>query len=200
LSEINHEIGAEREAGRLLKTGQTTQYGGYKDDGYYQRGLSKQYDILTTGRYAGTTDITLNAKTDSHSNNCVYDKRTKLMWSRYTVDSVGPGSDGKLPWTTNGDGEGIFTFVAAANAAKLAGYDDWRIPNLFELLLLHINEAPTSPPDPTAFPGWPTTLYFWTSTTAPSNPSFALASIFGDPWVNNGLKTENLGVTLVRGG
>ena len=46
------EIGELRKKGRLLKTGQTTQYGGYKDDGYYQKGLSKKYTILTGGQYA----------------------------------------------------------------------------------------------------------------------------------------------------
>src|SRR3989304_6560831 len=130
LGEINHEIGRAGAGGGLLKTGQTTQYGGYEDDGYFEKGLSKLYTILTAGQHAGTTDITLNAKTDVHSNNCVYDQRTKLMWSRYLAGSVGPTSDGLLPWTTNVDGEGIFAYADAANAAELAGNDDWRGTNI----------------------------------------------------------------------
>jgi len=39
-------------------------------------------------------------KRAAHSNNCVLDKRTGIMWSRYNSsgDKVGPTSDGKLNW------------------------------------------------------------------------------------------------------
>jgi hypothetical protein len=194
------EIGEKRKQGGLLKTGQTTQYGGYEDDGYYEKGSAKQYTILTAGRYAGTTDITLNSKTDTHSNNCVLDLKTKLMWSRYPTDGLGPGTDGKLPWTTNGSGEGIFAFVAAANAALLGGYSDWRIPNLFELQSLLILEQPTAPPNPTAFPGWPVTNYFWTSTTLPYNTTRAITLYFAGGNVDGVAKTTNYLTALVRGG
>lgn len=45
--------------GRLLKTGQLTQYNSELDDGYYQKGIAKAYTILSTGQYAGTTNINL---------------------------------------------------------------------------------------------------------------------------------------------
>ena len=103
---------------RMLKTGQTTVYVA-GDDGTYQAGDAKRYSVLTAGQYAGTTNITLNGKTDSHSNNVVRDLNTGLMWSRYALASVGPNSNGTLPWTTNANGEGIFAYCAAANAAGL---------------------------------------------------------------------------------
>jgi hypothetical protein len=200
MGEIGGEIGQSRKKGGLLKTGQTTQYGGYLDDGYYEKGLSKSYSILTGGQYAGTTSITLNAKTDVHSNNCVYDRRTKLMWSRYVPASIGPASDGKLPWTTNVNGEGIFPFVAAANAALLGGYSDWRIPNLLELLSVADYEAPTAAPDLTAFPDLPTTDYFNTSTTYPTNTTAFFAIYFAPgSFVGQG-KTTPFFLALVRGG
>ena len=200
MSEISHEIGTQRDAGLLLKTGQTTQYGGYEDDGYFEKGLSKRYTVLTTGQYSGTTNITINAKTDAHSNNCVYDQRTKLMWSRYVAGSVGPGSDGKLPWTTNGNGEGTFTYTEAANAAKLAGYSDWRIPYDLELANLRDMEQPTAAPDATAFPGWPTSDYFWSSTTLPYNADYAMFVGCNYGIVYRDAKTSNYFVALVRGG
>ena len=200
MGEIGGEIGKERVLGGLLKTGQTTQYGGYLDDGYYQKGLSKLYTVLTLGQYAGTTSITLNAKTDAHSNNCVYDQRTKLMWSRYVAGSIGPGSDGKLPWTTNGNGEGAFTFVAAANVAKLGGYDDWRIPNLIELLTLLNSKVSAVVPDPTAFPSWPGTDAVYTSTTWTFQTVQAATVPFSSNTTSVATKTSAQYCALVRGG
>jgi len=200
MSEIGGEIGKDRILGGLLKTGQTTRYGGYEDDGYFEKGLSKRYAILTAGQYAGTTDITLNAKTDAHSNNCVYDQRTKLIWSRYVAGSVGPGSDGKLPWTTNGNGEGIFAYAAAANAALLGGYDDWRVPNLFELLSIIDFEAPNGLPSSVEFPGFPSNDYLHSSTARPSD---ATKSQYYDPSIGvvSGYdKTASYNLILVRGG
>jgi len=200
MGEIGGEIGKDRVPGGLLKTGQATQYGGYLDDGYYEKGLSKRYTILTLGQYALTTGITLNAKTDAHSNNCVYDQRTKLMWSRYVSGSVGPGSNGKLPWTTNVNGEGIFPYAEAANAALLAGYSDWRVPNDFELASLRVMEAPSSMPDASAFPGWPSGSYSWSATMCPGYPDRpmfmhnSLGSIEYAHWSGNYV------VALVRGG
>jgi hypothetical protein len=200
MGEISGEIGKERILGGLLKTGQTTQYGGYADDGYYEKGLSKQYSILTAGQHAGTTSITIATKTDLISNNCVYDRRSKLMWSRYPSDGLGPAEDGKMPWTTDGNGHGIFAFVAAANLAKLAGYDDWRIPNDFELVDLRNMEQPTAAPDAVAFPGWPIDTYFWTSTSYPTNTNLAQLIRFDMGSIGGGVKNENFYVALVRGG
>jgi len=200
VGEIGGEIGKDRILGGLLKTGQTTQYGGYPDDGYYQKGLSKLYTILTLGQYAGTTSITVATKTDLISNNCVYDRRTKLMWSRYCSDGLGPAGDGKMPWTTDGSGHGIFAFVAAANAAKLGGYSDWRIPNLTELISLANTEPPTSAPDATAFPVWPTTDNFHSSNTFPINTIYTLILHYAYTLPGNALKTDNLFISLVRGG
>jgi len=194
------EIGESRKKGGLIRTGQITQYGGYQDDGLLQKGLSKRYVILTTGPRAGTTDITVNAKTDAHSNNCVYDRRTKLTWSRYFSDSLGPASDGKLPWTTNGNGEGIFTYVAAANAAKLAGYSDWRIPNAHELNSLFQIEAPAALPDTTAFPTFTSSIVLWSATTRTDDTTNAMSPEFlrGRHALN--LKTSTQYLLLVRGG
>ena len=200
VGEIGGEIGKERVLGGLLKSGQTTQYGGYEDDGYFEKGLSKQYTVLTAGQYALTTGITLNAKTDAHSNNCVYDQRTKLTWSRYHVATVGPASDGQLPWTTNANGEGIFSFVAAANVAKLAGYSDWRIPNERELPSLLNMEATAAVPDEVAFPGWVYSNDTWSSTTSPSVITAAITQRFFTGLKIAQTKTLTFYVALVRGG
>jgi hypothetical protein len=119
----------------LLKTGQTTSVI-TGDDGDLEKGVARSFTTLDTGQYAGTTNITMAGKTDIHSNECVQDNVTGLMWSLNQSASVGPddakGGVGFMPWTTDGDGNGIFVYVAAANAAGLSGYSDWRIPNMYE--------------------------------------------------------------------
>ena len=186
-------------AALLQKTGQTTQYDSKLDDGFYQKGVAKSYTILTTGQYSGTTNITLNSKTDVKSNNCVQDENTGLMWSRYESLILGPSNNGTLPWTTNGDGEGIFDYAAAANTASFAGYSDWRIPNIFEYVSLADFEAPTMYPDATAFVN--INPQQWSSSTYPAGTTLG-HYIY---WVNGYVvyrvaKTTALRTLLVRGG
>ncbi len=187
----------------LLKTGQTTSYGSGSgvDDGALQVGVAKSYTVLTAGQYSGSTNITVNSKTDAHGNACVIDNNTGLMWSRKVSASVGPTSTGALPWTTTGSGgtaEGIFPYVAAANSAALAGHSDWRIPNDLELQTLRDMEAATANPDSTAFPtGWTGTV--WSSTTQPSNTANAMATLYGSGGNSSTAKTTANFCALVRG-
>jgi hypothetical protein len=191
----------KRNTAKLLATGQLTSYGSGDgvDDGALKKGIVKRYTILTTGQYSGNTNITINSKTDVHSNNCVFDDNTGLTWSRYLSASVGPASDGKIPWTTNGSGEGIFAYAVAANAGTMAGYTDWRVPNLFEMSSLIDLEAPTGYPDVTAFPIWGA-LYTWMSITMPGNVANAMILRIGDILFTSNVKTGNFNVVLVRGG
>lgn len=200
MTEISHEIGGAGSGAGLLKTGQTTQYDSKYDDGYYEKGISKAYTILTTGQYSGATNITLNAKTNAHSNNCVYDQKTKLMWSRYVPGSVGPASDGKLPWTTNVNGEGIFDYCAAANLALLSGYSDWRIPNFLELFSLAVIEAPFGSIDLVTFPSFPYGSYIHTSSTRPDTTTYVTCLLMSSGGLLNAAKTNNYNFPLVRGG
>lgn len=74
-----------------------------------------------TEEAAGAT-VTIK-KREAHSNNCVQDNNTGLMWSRYVSDKMGTAGDGKMPWT--GVAYDIFAYAAAANTASLGGYTDW---------------------------------------------------------------------------
>jgi len=186
----------------LLKTGQTTSYGSGTgvDDGALELGVAKSYTVLTAGQYSGTTNITINSKTDAHGNACVIDNNTGLMWSRTVSGSVGPASNGLLPWTTTGSGstaEGIFPYVAAANAAALAGYTDWRIPNVFEYMSLADEEAPSGFPDSTAFPAAISLL--WSSTTRVDNTANGLQMSYSNGYPISGVKPSTAQVRLVRG-
>ena len=187
----------------LLKTGQTTSYGSGPgvDDGAYEIGVAKSYTVLTAGQYSGTTNVTVNSKTDAKSNACVIDNNTGLMWSRTQSASVGPTSVGSLPWTTTGSGgtaEGIFPYVAAANAAALAGYSDWRVPSVYELLSITDLEAGTGVPDATAFPVWGSVVV-WTGTTQPNVTTNGFQVTFTSGACGGNAKTNNFLCALVRG-
>ncbi len=185
--------------GPLLKTGQTTDYTPAgrttKDDGGFQRGLAgskadNQYHILTSGQYSGTTNITVNGFTEAHTNECVQDKVTGLMWSRtHSTLIYGPGTQGLLWDDTAGANEDIFEYCDQANISALAGFSDWRVSNIYELYSLVSIESPTGEPNLTAFPVW-TSSNIYSSSTRPSNSVSALMVSFSSGNVTLGTKTS----------
>lgn len=188
-------INKPRRSSLLLKTGAVTSIVDY-DDGYYQKGISRSLTILTDGQYSGTTALVLNAKTDNHSNACVLDNNTGLMWSRVAVLTIGPNDNGTLPWTTDGNGDGIYPLVAVANSSALAGYSDWRIPNLMELFsIFKVGGA-----DTTTFPSYPTAAPTWTSTSIHNFTSVAGVINPSNGFPGNSTKTNSNRCLLVRGG
>lgn len=70
-------------------------------------------------------------------------------------------------------GRNIFNYAAGANNGALAGYTDWRVPNEEELQSLKNMEVATAVPDAVAFPAWPAS-YFWSSTTTPDSTGKAI--------------------------
>lgn len=195
-------IGAPpRYPGKLLKTGQTTQYSSELDDGYYEKGLTKRYLILTTGQHSGVCTFTLDGKTETQSHEVVRDLVTGLMWARYTSAesaSVGAGSDGKMAWT--GTDDDIFAYCAAANTAELGGYSDWRVPNDTELSTLRDQEVATAVPDTVAFPSWPSSDWMWSSVTMPHNANYSMAVHFLYGYKSSAAKITTYFSALVRGG
>jgi len=262
-----------RRRGRLLKTGQLTQYSSKLDDGYYEKGLAKAYTILSTGQYSGTVNINLAhyagaagaiafvaatkkitdtgnglaifqtgdilpiagtssnpgpftvatggvaaeivtvealvdetpagivtiSKREAHSNNCVLDQNTGLMYSRYAAGNMGAASNGKLPWYDATKLYDIFTYCAAANAASLGGYTDWRVPNDLELKNLCNMETPSATPNAAAFPSWPTNDWIWSATTQPHNTSYAMLVNFSHGCVSDNTRVTAYYGALLRG-
>jgi len=183
----------------LLKTGQTTSYHA-GDDGDLEKGVARDYTVLTTGQYSGTTDITINGKTHALSNECVKDNNTGLMWARYVPNAdIGPDNNGKLFWIDATSGEDIWSFVDQANANNLGGHNDWRVPNYFELPSI-LNFGLYDPSiDTTTFPSTPSD-YHWTSTTYPGGSAYAFYVNFNFGNVDNTNKaTSKYYVRLVRG-
>jgi len=196
--------------GSLLKSGQTTDFTPAgrttKDDGGFQRGIAgskadAQYDVLTTGQYAGTTNITVNAIVDAHTNACVFDKVTGLMWNRELTPAIyGIGTE-HLRWDdTAGANEDIFNYCDSANLSQLSGFSDWRIPNIVELNSLLIYESSFTPPliNNSAFPVW-TISTVYTSTTRADGILICYAVNFTQGRSQFGTKTvSRIPTVLVR--
>jgi len=267
-------IALSRRLRGLLKTGQTTSYHA-DDDGDLEKGIARDYTVLTTGQCSGTINIVINDKTHALSNECVKDNNTGLMWARYMPDAdIGPAANGMLFWDeytvtdtdisfvnatskihrAGGDwnvnalcvgrrftiagsasNDGTFNITAVdanditvaealveeaagatvvvttvddliwnavdqANANSLGGYNDWQIPNRFELGSLLDMGANNPCIDSVTFPSTPSD-YHWSSTMKPSNADYPFYVYFYYGGVNISNKTTGkYYVRLVRGG
>jgi len=260
---------------QLLKTGQTTSYHA-DDDGDLELGIAHDYTVLTTGRYAGNTNVTINSKTYAFPNACVQDNRTGLMWARTVPQSdIGPATDGKLFWdqytldaetctcdaatktitadagtpfdtgalcagrifTVAGSAAGnngtftvasittsvitvvetvndeasisldfatvddlIWDLADEANANGLAGYTDWRIPNIKELFSI-VNIGVNTPTiDKTIFPSTPEDNFWVTSTYPyPGESYVGIIQKFGNGGISHAHKdTSKYYLRLIR--
>ena len=173
---------------QFLKTGQTTDSSiagrTSKSDGFTQYGEVRKFTALTQGQFSGTTNITVNAKTDVHTNACVVQDNTLKMWNQDKSNSVGPAANGLLYWDDSaGSNEDIFQYCDAANSANLSGFNDWRIPNWIELASLLNIEGAAPYLNTTYFPAVGIATV-WSSNDSPASSLNAIVINF-----NTGLQT-----------
>jgi hypothetical protein len=143
--------------------------------------------------------LTTFKKREAISNNTVLDNNTGLTWLRYMPVLLGIAGDGKMPAT--GKVYDMYQYCAVANAASLGGHNDWRIPNINEVLSVVDFSGQINT---TAFPQGLTGV-IWTSTARANSPSANLVVSF---WYNYVayliislyVKTSANYVWLVRGG
>lgn len=159
--------------GGLPVTGQTTSYRP-GDDGDIQAGISND------GRFVDNGDGTIT------------DNATQLMWRKWSYgrnQSTGSGSNATLTWYQALDLQGD----------SHAGYSDWRLPNVLELMTLVNFDASSGAPYTykDVFPNTESN-YYWTSTTNPDNTSIVPCVFFIDGRVVGVAKTFSRWVRLVR--
>ncbi|MCK6557413.1 DUF1566 domain-containing protein [Candidatus Binatia bacterium] len=178
-----------------LKTGQTLCYdvsgtviacAGSGQDGEFQKGVARAYV--------------------DNGDGTVTDTKTGLMWEKLSADGSIHDAYNTYTWTA-----AVTTKIATLNGGGFAGYTDWRLPNINELLSL-VNYGALGPAIDAAFntacvPSCTVTTcsctvssYYWSSTTYRSSPSGAWVVGFGSGDVGAGLKSTNFYVRAVRGG
>ena len=129
------------------------------------------------------SDFTINGdKTITH-------KTTGLMWSRSNVNAANSSSDYEYNW---------LQALEIAEASTLAGYTDWRLPNIKELASIVETACHIPSININVFPGTSTTSAYWTSTPVASFPSYAWAISFNKGFDKKYPKEEDFDVSFVR--
>lgn len=128
---------------------------------------------------------------ESNGDGTVTHRRTGLMWSQCVygqATSLCTGAPTYLPW---------HLALQAADAADLAGYDDWRLPSRAELasLVEYCRAAPAQ--NTTVFPNTPSAP-FWTSTPFAGQPALAWAVLFDHGAASPLSSTNGAYIRLVR--
>ncbi len=166
---------------RLLpKTGQVTEYE-VGDDGTYQAGWWK-------GKTVADNKTRLIVKTIS-GDDVVLDRATGLMWPRVGT-ALGCNNGVSIAWA---DG------ITYLEALDFAGFTDWRMPNVRELMSmidykLYVPAAPEPPFINT------TDSEYWSSTTYIENTLNGWSVNFFDGVVRQYLKINTFKIRAVRGG
>ncbi|MDP8248266.1 MAG: DUF1566 domain-containing protein [Candidatus Tritonobacter lacicola] len=179
----------------LPKTGQQTSSGTGDDPDYSDpAGPDIGYPRGTGSWTAYNAD---GGRFTDNGNGTVTDNATGLMWEQKTPSN-------------NTDG---YSFVDALDYCEnqigtdgtYAGHDDWRLPNLMELMSLFVFKNPGQYFDYTAFPntpGYPDTTDYWSSTNRLNDSSsrFSVEYSGGVPAISSSGNNSPLYVRAVRGG
>jgi hypothetical protein len=149
----------------------------------------------------------------------ITDLNTGLMWEKKCAGCTGPHDVAeRYRWSGDGEAETIWDWIESVNAEGdrgFAGYSDWRVPNVRELVSIvdygallpavtgefHREAAAHKCADATPVDCSRTDDgEYWTSTTFADFPAHALAVYFGMGLVNDRVKTGLRYVRAVRGG
>ncbi|MBU2572865.1 MAG: DUF1566 domain-containing protein [Elusimicrobia bacterium] len=148
------------------------------------------------GALAQDGSYTSNASSPSYTlngispNQTTTDNRTGLMWA---TDGLGAGC-------MNGGVDVSTMALAYCEGLTFAGYTDWRLPNVRELMSI-VDYGISNPAiNATYFPNTQTANYYWSSTTALSDTSYAWGVYFNYGGIYSNGKNVNNSVRCVRAG
>ena len=129
------------------------------------------------------------------------DNNTQLMWEK----KVAGGSSGCPTDSANLHGvdstctwaQATGVWIAAINADNLGGHNDWRVPNVKELLSI-VDYSRRNPA--TSVPGSTAMVFYWSSTNSAGSSSGAWVVEGFSGFTFAGTKNESRYVRAVRGG
>ncbi|MBK9220487.1 MAG: DUF1566 domain-containing protein [Uliginosibacterium sp.] len=125
----------------------------------------------------------------------VYDKDTGLIWDRCSIGQLGEdcsqGAAQRLTWSD------ALRASVEANTRRHKGHQDWRLPNVKELLSLADLARPCPTIDAAAFPKTVCDWY-WSSTPRAGEPGRAWDVGFDDGHIGHGIEDLKGYVRLVR--
>lgn len=166
---------------RLPDTGQTASYTATfgEDHDYQPAAVQMSYTVLNP---VGISSVTV-------------DNVTGLMWVTNPNTDAGFSASGGQTWEV-----ALTSCTVTINDMAYAGYSDWRMPNIHELISIYYYGSAGGVADPVAFPGYTLARLYWSSTTDMANTNSAYA-VQGDiPRMGSYTKTTKEAVRCVRGG
>jgi hypothetical protein len=184
----------------LPATGQTTAYTANRYDGITAAVAVPDDGTVQAGATLSYTD---------NGNGTITDNNTGLVWGKKGDNGGLHDKDNSYYWSGNGIEETVWDWLDDVNTAAFGGYQDWRIPNVRELL--SIMDFQNLWAVPAAFNNncvsGATVLtgscsfqsLYWTSTTRFISPSMAWTlSNYGSVYPYS--KPSNFRIRAVRGG
>lgn len=192
---VNKDSSASVTGSQLIITGANRDDTPAGDDGELQRGVALDHTLNSTGQYSGTTNVTVNGKTHAHSNATVSDNNANLMYLNTVPGAVGPANDGKLYWTDATNGETIWAYKDAANAASVAGHNDWVVANVRELQNLASYDSAL--PDATNFPAMTTDILISSTERQNSTTNYVYRRFLNGGFESAGNKTVTTGFHIL---
>jgi hypothetical protein len=106
-------------------TGQTTAYTADRNDGVAGAVAVSDDGTLKHGATLGHVD---------NGDGTITDMDTGLMWEKKSQDGGPHDKENVYCWSGNGSQETVWDWVDDLNASAFAGYNDWPVPNMRELV------------------------------------------------------------------
>lgn len=155
--------------------------------------------VITLAQTCQTASIPATTPTNRftvNNNGTVSDTKTGLMWKKC--------SEGQSGTDCSGGSAATYTWQLALQQAQtvnngggFAGYSDWRVPNVKELLTIVEEQCVQPSINLTVFPNTPSNV-FWSSSPDANYSSFAWFVYFGSGSSDNYGKGYDSYVRLVR--